>query len=351
MKDFKPTITYKNKTLYFLDQQKLPAEKIKLKISDYKTLIRAIKQLKIRGAPAIGVCGAYGVVLAAADLAGAAVSSSAFRQKLNRAAQALRAARPTAVNLSWAVNRVTSVVNNAKEAAPLQLVKKAEKEAAEIMKEDMAIGIKLGKTGASLIKNKCNYLTHCNAGGLATAGMGSALSIFYFAHKKNKNFKIYVDETRPLLQGARLTTFELKRWGIPYVLICDNMAAALMHSGTIDAVITGADRIAMNGDAANKTGTYNLAVLAKYHKLPFYIAAPYSTFDKDTARGAEIEIELRHKNELLYFNNKQIAPLSSAVYNPAFDVVPAGLISGIVTEKGIIYKPDKRKIDKFLKNR
>ncbi len=216
------------------------------------------------------------------------------------------------------------------------------------MEEDLRIGLELAAVGEKEIKTGEGILTHCNAGGIATAGMGSALSVFYAAKEAGKKIMVYVDETRPLLQGARLTTYELKRWKVPHVLICDNMAATLMKEGKIQKVITGADRIALNGDTANKIGTYGLAALARFHRIPFYIAAPFSTFDGKTSSGKKIPIEIRSENEVLSFNGQAVAPSGTRVYNPAFDVVPASLITAIITERGLIHRPDRIKIKKFL---
>ena len=347
---FEKTISYRNKRVSFLDQKLLPVCKKRLIVKNYKILITAIKELRIRGAPAIGVAGAYAIVLAAHSLT-KRISGSLpiFKRYLKKIAKEVSHARPTAINLAWAVTRQLDVVKNYQGTKPADLVKQLEKTAADILNEDLTIGCALGKRGAALIQPGDTILTHCNAGGLATAGMGSALSLMYFAKQQGKKFSVYVDETRPLLQGARLTTYELQKWGIDCTLICDTMAGSLMQQGKIDKVITGADRIALNGDTANKIGTYSLAVLASYHHIPFYIAAPYSTFSLNTRNGQQIPIEERQAKELIYFQDKQVAPKRTHVYNPAFDVVPARLIKAILTEKGFIYKPNQHKIKKFLK--
>lgn len=344
---FQKTIQYRNGVVSYLDQKRLPVEEIKLSIRDYRVLVSTIKSLQIRGAPAIGIAGAFGVVLAAREIFSQAPKKSDW-VAMKRAVHEIREARPTAVNLSWAVDRMSKVLNEEKNSPKKIIVKTMEDEATKIMEEDLRIGLALSNQGKTLIDNGDGILTHCNAGGIATAGMGSALSVFYAAREAGKKFTVYVDETRPLLQGARLTTYELKRWKIPHVLICDNMAASLMERGQIKKVLTGADRIALNGDTANKIGTYSVAALAAFHKIPFYIAAPYSTFDPKTKSGKHIPIELRSENELLAFNGRPIAPSGTRVYNPAFDVVPSKLITAIITERGFIRNPDEKKIKRFL---
>ena len=347
---FKKTFVFKKGKLYFLDQQQLPLKKVKMKISRVQELIKAIKSLKIRGAPAIGIAGAYGVVLSALNHQNKS-STSIFLKAVKKDCQSISSARPTAVNLLWAVQKMLKVLHDLKDKKPSLICRTLEQKAKEIETEDIEIGLLLSSYASKIIFEGAGILTHCNAGGLATGGMGSALSLIYQAKKEKINFQVYVDETRPLLQGARLTTYELKNWKVSHTLICDNMAAALMLSKKINLVMTGADRIAMNGDTANKTGTYSIAVLARYHKIPFYIAAPYSTFDSFCRSGREIPIEKRDKKEITVFNSQQITPYKTSVYNPAFDVVPAHLISGIITEKGIIDKPNKTKIKKFIKQR
>lgn len=343
---FTPTLLYSRGTLSFLDQQLLPNKVVTLKIKKYSQVIDAIKRLKIRGAPAIGIAGAYAVVLAARQIK--SKSHRAYLTSLEKAMVAIETARPTAVNLSWAVTEMRLVTKNYLGHYTKELINLLEEKANDILKEDNQIGQSLGKKGSDLISEGDGVLTHCNAGGLATGGMGSALSCMYYARQSNKQFTVYVDETRPLLQGARLTTYELKKWKIDYRLICDNMAGSLMERGLIQKVITGADRIALNGDSANKIGTYSLSVLAKYHHIPFYIAAPYTTFDENLSTGREIPIEERESKEVTQFRTEVTAPKGTDVCNPAFDVVPSQLITGIITEKGIIKKPDSKKIKAFL---
>jgi methylthioribose-1-phosphate isomerase len=258
-----------------------------------------------------------------------------LKRYLNTASKKLKATRPTAVNLFWAIERMEKKFN-ALSGSKITLIRKAIlKEALDILEEDKLMCIAIGKNGTRLIKNGDVILTHCNAGILATAGQGTALSIIYEAKKQGKHFKIYADETRPLMQGSRLTMWELMRNNIDATLICDNMAASVIKNKGVTKIIVGSDRIAANGDVANKIGTYGLAVLAKHHNIPFYIAAPSSTIDKNIKSGKDIPIEERNGKEIIYAGSKEIAPLNAKVYNPAFDITPHNLISGIITEKGI----------------
>jgi len=264
------------------------------------------------------------------------------------------AARPTAVNLFWALGRIKKIAERNKNKPVSRVKKIIFKETMKIFEEDKAICRNMAKYGAALIKNQDSLLTHCNAGALATADYGTALGVIYEAQKQNKKVKVYADETRPLLQGARLTAWELARHGIDVTLICDNMAASLLALGKVDKIFVGADRIARNGDAANKIGTYNLAILAKYHKIPFYVVAPISSFDFDIESGKHIPIEQRSAEEVRNFMGKNIAPKDVNVWNPAFDVTPNGLISAIITEKGIFRKPyakTLKKLERFSRER
>ncbi len=336
--------------LELIDQRQLPAELVKLKCRDTKQLYEAIKTLAIRGAPVIGVAAAYGPVLALQKLEPA----DSLEQGLKAIAESceyLASSRPTAVNLFWAVDRVRRSAEEfiaAKPQANLQALQKTVlAEANAIYQQDVDMCRRIGRNGEKFIKDGASILTHCNAGALATAGQGTALSVMYEAKKKAKKFKVYVDETRPLLQGARLTTWELKQAGIETILICDNMAGWLMKQGKIHAVITGADRIAANGDTANKIGTYSLSILAREHNIPFYIAAPSSTFDLSIKSGAEIPIEQRADEEVMTFAKMQIAPDGVYVDNLAFDVTEAQDITAIITDKGVIEKPN---VDKILKH-
>lgn len=349
--EFEKTLVYKGGRLSFLDQTLLPHREQRLNLTDYKKAIEAIKSLRIRGAPAIGIAGAFSVALAARNCLKKGVSSEVAAFK--KAVSAVREARPTAINLAWAVDRQMALVAKLGLLQEKVIDRKAlfaalEREAQAILDEDLEIGLKLADVGSTLIQDGDGVLTHCNAGGLATAGMGSALSVLWKAKADGRKFTVYVDETRPLLQGARLTAYELGRWGIPHILICDNMAAQCMKEGRITKVIIGADRIALNGDACNKIGSYGAAVQAHYHRLPFYVAAPYSTFDPKTDSGKDIPIEERAAIEVTAFRGTPAAPKGTRVYNPAFDVVPAALIRALVTEQGLIHSPDRGKVKAFL---
>ena len=339
--------------LELIDQRRLPGELVKLQCRDIEQLYEAIKTLAVRGAPAIGVAAAYGPVLSMQKL----TEDDSLEQRLEvlaKSCEYLASSRPTAVNLFWALDRIRQnaekfVADNP--GAKLQSLREAVlSEANTIYLQDVEMCRRIGENGQKFIKDGFGILTHCNAGALATAGQGTALSPMFEAHKKGGKFKVYVDETRPLLQGARLTAWELKQAGINVVLICDNMAGHLMKQGHINAVITGADRIAANGDTANKIGTYSLSILAKQHSIPFYIAAPSSTFDLSIKSGEEIPIEQRASEEVTTLGKTQIAPDGVKVYNPAFDVTDASKITAIITEKGVIEKPDTENISKHLRS-
>jgi methylthioribose-1-phosphate isomerase len=331
--------------LELIDQRRLPGEFVKLQCRDVETLFEAIKTLAVRGAPAIGVSAAYGLVLALQKLdANDGIKKSL--EVLKHAREYLASSRPTAVNLFWAMDRVWRATSSAKTLQ--QLHEAVLREANAIHQEDVDMCRRIGKNGEKLIKEGSGILTHCNAGALATAGQGTALSVMFEAHKKEKKFRVYADESRPLLQGARLTAWELKQAGIDATLICDNMAGWLMKQGRINAVITGADRIAANGDTANKIGTYSLSILAREHGVPFYIAAPSSTFDLKIKSGVEIPIEERAAKEVTTFAGTRTAPDGVDVYNPAFDVTNARDIAAIITERGIIEKPNTERISRYL---
>jgi methylthioribose-1-phosphate isomerase len=337
--------------LEIVDQRRLPAEFIKLQCRDIETLFEAIKTLAVRGAPAIGVSAAYGMVLALNKTTMSDRLEEGLKI-LNSSAKYLASSRPTAVNLSWALERVLQKAKQFVTENPhttLQSLREAVlAEANAVYQEDVDMCRRIGENGEKFIDNGAGILTHCNAGALATAGQGTALSVIFEAQKKGKKFRIYVDETRPLLQGARLTAWELKQAGLDVTVICDNMAGWMMKQGKINAVITGADRIAVNGDTANKIGTYSLSILAKEHKIPFYIAAPSSTFDLSIKSGAEIPIEQRAAEEITKFANVQVAPQGIKVSNPAFDVTEARDITAIITERGVVEKPDIQKIIELL---
>jgi methylthioribose-1-phosphate isomerase len=318
------TIEWKNNKVRLIDQTKLPRKLSFIYISSVDQMVKAIKTMQVRGAPAIGVAAAFGMVLGASNLRLSA------RKLLN--------SRPTAVNLKWAVERMLNVAKAGRGLSVLQLKKLLLKEAVRMADEDVLINKKIGANGAKLIKSGMNILTVCNAGALATVDYGTALGVIRAAHAKKK-IHVYAAETRPRLQGAKLTAWELKRARIPFTLITDNMIGTLMQQGKIDLVVTGADRIARNGDAANKIGTYAAAVLAKEHKVPFYIAAPTSTIDLNIRTGKQIVIEERSPEEVTNVGKERIAPQGIKVSNPAFDVTPARYIKGIITENGV-FKPD-----------
>jgi len=337
--------------LEIIDQRYLPSKFRKLKCHDIDHLCHAIKTLAVRGAPAIGVAAAYGVCLAMQKLGNRETAAKTSRHIL-KACKQLVSTRPTAVNLSWALERIQKTAFESLNSKPRPNARSVKRlileEAHAIYREDARMCRKIGQNGQKFIKSSMGILTHCNAGALATAGCGTALSVIYEAKNKGKKFNVYVDETRPLLQGARLTAWELKQAEIHTTLICDNMAGWLIRQKKIHAVITGADRIAANGDTANKIGTYSLSVLARFHNIPFYIAAPSSTFDLNIPSGQYIDIEQREACEVTIFAQTKIAPDGIFVYNPAFDVTPAENISAIITEKGVIEKPDKEKIAQHL---
>ena len=319
-----------------IDQTKLPEKLVYLEISDHLELCDAIKKLKVRGAPAIGIAGAFGVVLGLNKMNDKIFNINNY---INKVIDELRSTRPTAKNLFWALDRMYKKICSLSGESMGKVKKESLKEALDIYMEDEEISRKIGENGVELLKDECSILTHCNTGFLVTAGIGTALGIVYTAVEKGKKVKVYADETRPLLQGARLTAWELEMKGIDVTLICDNTAAFLMKKGMVDCVIVGADRIASNGDTANKVGTYNLAVLAEKHNLPFYVAAPHSTFDFSLKNGDEIPIEERNPEEVYMGFGKRTAPDNINVFNPAFDVTPNNLITAFVTEEKIFYPP------------
>ncbi len=333
------TIKWINGKVRIIDQTKLPHNLVYADIKDVRSMWHAIKKLRVRGAPAIGVAGAFGVLLGIKNTK--VKNYKEFAKRLRDVIKYLASSRPTAVNLFWALERMMRCAQeNAKR--PLPKIKGILfKEALKIMKEDQDVCRRMALFGAKLIKSGDRVLTHCNAGGLATVDYGTALGVLFKAKEDGKKIKVFVDETRPLLQGARLTTWELMREKIDATLICDNMAASLMKKGEIDKIFVGADRIAKNGDVANKIGTYNLAVLAHHHKIPFYVVAPVSTFDFKLSSGKKIPIEERSGDEVRTILGKRIAPSRVKVYNPAFDVTPARLVTAIVNEKGIFRRRRK----------
>ncbi|SMB93669.1 methylthioribose-1-phosphate isomerase [Desulfonispora thiosulfatigenes DSM 11270] len=332
--------------LMLLDQTKLPLVLEYVECKDYLTVCDAIRTMKVRGAPAIGVAAAYGVVLASKEYENLEINN--FKENLLKACDELNQTRPTAVNLFWAIERMKKIINKHTEVS--EVIQELEKEAIFIETDDLEMNRKMGRHGSALIPNNARILTHCNAGSLATAGYGTALGVIRASSQQGKVSMVYVDETRPLLQGARLTAYELMEDNIPITLICDNMAAYCMQLKLIDCIIVGADRIAANGDVANKIGTYGLAVLAKAHNIPFYVAAPVSTFDFSLESGKEIPIEERAADEIRKIGDVYIAPPTANVFNPAFDLTPNELITAIITDKGVIKPNYTQNIQKVLGN-
>jgi methylthioribose-1-phosphate isomerase len=332
-----PTVEWKEGAVRLLDQSRLPETVEFIDCRDVEAVAVAIRELKVRGAPAIGVTAAMGVALGAQSIA--STDYDVFAKALSTICERLAATRPTAVNLFWAIERMRQKLD-ALRAEPVASIKAAlMKESQAILEEDIALCKAMGQHGANLIQTGQTVLTHCNAGALATAGYGTALGVIRAAWEQGKKIQVIADETRPVLQGARLTAWELMQDKIPVTLITDNMAGSLMRQGKIHLCVVGADRIAANGDVANKIGTYSVAVLAKAHGIPFYVAAPYSTIDLRTKTGADIPIEQRNPLEVTTIHGSHpVAPTGVAVYNPAFDVTPAELISGIITERGV-FKP------------
>lgn len=329
--------------LTLIDQTLLPTELKNLKCSDVGTVWEAIKSLRVRGAPAIGIAAAYGVCIGLQEHVGN--DDKTFFERIDQVTEFLAQSRPTAVNLFWALDRMKRAAHRLRGTnTPHQIAQALLIEAHSIHEEDRQMCRAIGRFGAELLRDGQGVLTHCNAGGLATADYGTALAVFFAAHESGKKLHVYADETRPLLQGARLTAWELAQRGIDVTLICDSMAAQVMREGRVQAVVTGADRIASNGDTANKIGTYGVALLAAAHDIPFYIAAPTSTFDLSIASGDEIPIEQRDPAEITHGFGRQTAPTGINVYNPAFDVTPARLIKGIICEHGLIEPVTKERI-------
>jgi len=336
--------------LRMIDQTKLPAEFVEISCRDVETVREAIKMLRIRGAPAIGIAAAYGVCVGLQTVAGA--DEAAWFARLDKVADYLAESRPTAVNLSWAVERMKKTANALRgTASPAEIAAALLDEARTIHEEDRRVCRAMGRVGAELLVDGQGVLTHCNAGGLATADFGTALGVIFAAADSGKRLHVYADETRPLLQGARLTAWELQQRRIQVTLICDSMAAQVMREGRVQAVLTGADRIAANGDVANKIGTYGLAVVAAAHHVPFYVAAPASTFDLSLATGESIPIEQRDPAEITHGFGRQTAPAGIDVYNPAFDVTPAELIEALICEHGLIRPVTREKIAEVLDGR
>lgn len=346
-----PVIWDSKKGLSIIDQTLLPTEYQIIQLETEESVWNAIRTLQVRGAPAIGVCAAFGLLVSLRQH-GPFNSSRSVCTQVHKSADYLATSRPTAVNLFWALDQMKTACDSLRQKFDNadELIEQLEQKAIHLFETDKARCRMIGIHGATLIKNGDGVLTHCNAGALATPAYGTALSVMFRAWEEGKHFSVYVDETRPLLQGARLTTWELQQEGIPTTLICDNMAAQLMREQKIQLVVTGADRIASNGDTANKIGTYSVAVCAKAHGIPFYIAAPFSTVDTKLKTGEEIPIEQRPAEEITRGFGKLTAPENVQVYNPAFDVTPAELITGIITEKGILKPPYREAIEQWADN-
>jgi len=328
-----------------VEQTILPGELKYIYCNDKESIWDAIKKLKVRGAPAIGIAAGMGTFIGARAIKTDDVKE--FLKELDGVMDYLGSSRPTAVNLFTSLNRMKKVANESATKSVLDIKKNLFLEALKIHKEDKESCRNIGKFGSEFIKDGMGILTHCNAGGLATADYGTALAVMFTAHEQGKKIHVYVDETRPLLQGSRLTAWELMQAGIDSTLICDNMAAYVMKKGKVDCVVVGADRIALNGDAANKIGTYGVSILAKEHGIPFYVAAPISTFDFEIQSGDEIPIEERGEEEITNGFGKRTAPEGVKVFNPAFDVTPASNIAAIITDKGVIENPTIEKIIKY----
>jgi len=326
------SLDFINGNFVFLDQTKLPLNEIYIETESYERIAEAIERLEVRGAPAIGISAAYALALSQKE-----INKENLEKEFNKAAERLARTRPTAVNLFYAIDEMKKVFESNKDSDNVYEVML--NRAKEIHKDDIEKCRKIGENGLRIFKHKSTILTHCNTGKLATGGDGTAFNVIKTGFEKGLVEFVYADETRPLLQGLRLTSFELEKNGIPFKVQSDSSAATLMQQGKIDFVIVGADRIALNGDTANKIGTYNLAVSANFHNIPFYVAAPSTTIDKKTVKGDDIKIEFRNKNELTTMNDQKIAPDEYDVYSPAFDVTPAHLITGIITEKDVYSFP------------
>ena len=333
-----PTLTWTPQGVRFIDQTRLPLEESYVLATDYEQVAEVIVTMVVRGAPAIGVSAAYGIALGAAKTT--AKTAAEFQPEFEKICARLAGTRPTAVNLFWAIDRMKKLFAGFAPETPIATVQeRILAEAHAMYDEDIAACKAMGAYGGALLPDEGGVLTHCNAGALATCGYGTALGVIRAAVEQGKNIHVYADETRPFLQGARLTAWELMADGIPTTVICDNMAASLMRAGKIQAVVVGADRIAANGDFANKIGTYNVAILAKEHGIPFYCAAPWSTIDLATPTGDAIPIEERNAIEVTHHGGKQLTPHGVGICNPAFDVTPAKYVTAIFTERGVLHAP------------
>ena len=331
------TVVWEKGQVVVIDQRKLPQTLEYVRCSDYREVAGAIRDMLVRGAPAIGATAAYGMALAAGKFCD--LERSEFLRRMEEASRELAATRPTAVNLFWALREIEGVIKKQKDRKPRDIYQEILKTAEKIAGDDIETNRKIGKYGAELVPPSANILTHCNTGSLATVEFGTALGVIRAAHRQRKNIHVFVDETRPRLQGARLTAWELVQEQIPATLIPDSASGMLMKDGRVDLVLVGADRIALNGDTANKIGTYNVAVIAHENHVPFYVVAPTTTIDFEMESGDSIVIEERDRSEVTHIEGVPIAPEGIGVFNPAFDVTPAKYITAIITEKGIIEKP------------
>ena len=343
-----PTIKWEDNNIYLIDQRKLPNRKEWFVCRTVQDVIAAIREMAIRGAPAIGVAAGMGLALGAQSID--TENYGIFRKRFLEMAEQMKSARPTAVNLKWAVERMIKIVEGMHDGQVEEIKETIRKESQMILERDIEINREIGQRGLALVPNTATILTHCNAGALATGGYGTALGVIRAASEAGKDIHVFVDETRPLLQGMRLTAFELREDNIPATVIVDSAAGYLMRKKRIDLVITGADRIASNGDMANKIGSYQLAVLAKENNIPFYVAAPLSSFDLDLENGDLIPIEEREPEEVLSFAGHLVGPEGVNAYNPAFDITPAQYISALITEKGVLTPPYRSGIKDLLKD-
>ncbi|MBW1863983.1 MAG: S-methyl-5-thioribose-1-phosphate isomerase [Deltaproteobacteria bacterium] len=344
-----PTIEWYGKHIRMIDQRKIPGRIEWYTCKGYGDVVRAIEKMVIRGAPAIGIAAAMGLALGADSIK--TVSYTPFRNRFIEMANRMSRARPTAVNLKWAVDRMSLLVGRMAERPVKEIKETLRRESERIFAEDVDVNRRIGKNGQGLIPKEATILTHCNAGALATGGYGTALGVIRAAHEAGKNVEVIADETRPWLQGLRLTAFELMEDGIPVTVISDSAAGSLMRQKKIDLVITGADRIAANGDVANKIGTYQVAVLAKENRVPFYVAAPLSTIDLDIKSGEMIPVEERSPQEISHFGNREIGPPGVKICNPAFDVTPNRYVRAIITEKGVVQSPYRTELKRVFSNK
>ena len=346
MNSFK-TIEWKNNRVLMIDQRKLPSEEVYIECATFEEVAECIRKLVIRGAPAIGIAAAMGMALGALGISNDC-SYEEFAERMKTISKHLAMTRPTAVNLFWAISRMNRLISEYKGQKVEEIKKLLIDEAINIEEEDLRTCMEIGENGSELIRDNSVILTYCNAGGLATAGYGTALGVIRSAFRQGKNISVISSETRPVLQGARLTTWELERDGIPVRLITDNMAGHLMSKGVVDSVVVGADRIASNGDTANKIGTYSLSILAKHHNIPFYVAAPTSTIDNECLSGDDIIIEQRDPEEVTHIDGNRISAEVNAI-NPAFDITPADNIECLITEVGLFKKPYTKSLGRLKK--